>query len=86
MLYCITEDMFFSNLFLNSGAHIQHHYLFNSKAYQGNLKNPDWYCPNGYDPLIQILSEYDYQLGKLLKFQPTFVTAMEPLIRDRRTS
>jgi hypothetical protein len=25
-------------------------------------------------------------LGKLLKFQPTFVTAMEPLIRDRRTS
>lgn len=57
----------FSNLFLNSGAHIQHHYLFNSKAYQGNLKNPDWYCPNGYDPIIQILSEYDYQIGKLLK-------------------
>ena len=57
----------FSNLFLNSGAHIQHHYLFNSKAYQGNLKNPEWYCPEGYDPLIQILSEYDYQLGKLLK-------------------
>ena len=57
----------FSNLFLNSGAHIQHHYLFNSKAYQGNLKNPDWYCPDGFDPLIQILSEYDYQIGKLLK-------------------
>jgi hypothetical protein len=57
----------FSNLFLNSGAHIQHHYLFNSKAYQGKLKNPDWYCPDGFDPLIQILSEYDYQLGKLFK-------------------
>jgi hypothetical protein len=57
----------FSNLFLNSGAHIQHHYLFNSKAYQGNLKNPDWYCPKGFDPLIHILSEYDYQLGKILK-------------------
>ena len=57
----------FSNLFLNSGAHIQHHYLFNSKAYQGNLKNPDWYCPDSFDPLIQILSEYDYQIGKLLK-------------------
>ena len=57
----------FSNLFLNSGAHIQHHYLFNSKAYQGVLKNPEWYCPDGFDPLIQILSEYDYQLGKLLK-------------------
>jgi len=59
----------FSNLFLNSGAHIQHHYLFNSKAYQGNLKNPDWYCPKGYDPLIQILSEYDYQIGEILKLK-----------------
>ena len=59
----------FSNLFLNSGAHIQHHYLFNSKAYQGDLKNPDWYCPDNFDPLIQILSEYDYQLGKLLKLK-----------------
>ena len=59
----------FSNLFLNSGAHIQHHYLFNSKAYQGNLKNPDWYCPAGYDPLIKILSEYDKQIGKLLKLK-----------------
>ena len=59
----------FSNLFLNSGAHLQHHYLFNSKAYEGNLKNPDWYCPKGYDPLIKILSEYDYQIGRLLKLQ-----------------
>ena len=57
----------FSNLFLNSGAHIQHHYLFNSKAYKGDLKNPDWYCSADYDPLIQILSEYDYQIGKILK-------------------
>ena len=56
----------FSYLFLNSGAHIQHHYLFNSNAYKGDLKNPNWYCPNGFDPLIQILSEYDYQIGKLL--------------------
>ena len=57
----------FSNLFLNSGAHIQHHYLFNSKAYNGNIKNPEWYCPKDYDPLIHILSEYDKQIGKLLK-------------------
>jgi hypothetical protein len=59
----------FSNLFLNSGAHIQHHYLFNSKAYKGNIKNPEWYCPDGFDPLIQILSEYDYQIGKILKIK-----------------
>jgi hypothetical protein len=59
----------FSNLFLNSGAHIQHHYLFNSKAYNGNIKNPEWYCPRDYDPLIQILSEYDKQIEKLLKLK-----------------
>jgi hypothetical protein len=57
----------FSNLFLNAGAHIQHHYLFNSDAYKGNLKNPEWYCPQGFDPLINILSEYDKQIGRLLK-------------------
>lgn len=63
-----TKKPDFSNLFLNSGAHIQHHYLFNSKAYKGNQKNPDWYCPKGYDPLAKILVEYDYQIGKLLKY------------------
>lgn len=57
----------FSNLFLNSGAHIQHHYLFNSKAYKDDLKNPQWYCPENYDPLIHILTEYDYQIGRILK-------------------
>ena len=59
----------FSNLFLNSGAHIQHHYLFNSNAYQGKLRNPEWYCSKDYDPLIQILSEYDYQIGEILKLK-----------------
>lgn len=59
----------FSNLFLNSGAHIQHHYLFNSEAYNGNIKNPETYCPERYDPIIQILSEYDKQLGNLLKLK-----------------
>ena len=59
----------FSNLFLNSGAHIQHHYLFNSEAYKGNIKNPEWYCPVNYDPLINILSEYDKQIGKLLRLR-----------------
>ena len=59
----------FSKLFLNSGAHIQHHYLFNSKAYGGEIRNPEWYCPHGYDPLIQILSEYDKQIGRLLKLK-----------------
>ena len=57
----------FSNLFLNSGAHIQHHYLFNSDAYKGVVKNPNWYCPKNYDPVIRVLKEYDKTLGRLLK-------------------
>jgi len=61
----------FSNLFLNSGAHIQHHYLFNSSAYTGNIKNPEWYCPEDYDPLIHILSEYDKVIGNLLNLKNT---------------
>lgn len=59
----------FSNLFLNSGAHIQHHYLFNSIAYTGDIENPEWYCPKDYDPLISILSEYDKVIGRLLKIK-----------------
>ena len=55
----------FSNLFLNSGAHIQHHFLFNSEAYKGDLKNPSWYCKNEYDPLLVIFKEYDNVIERL---------------------
>ncbi len=55
----------FSNLFLNAAAHIQHHYLFNSSAYKGNLKNPEWYCPAGFDPVLMALENYDKILGLL---------------------
>lgn len=57
----------FSWLFLNSGAHIQHHYLFNSKAYKGEFKNPEWYCSAGHDPLLAILKEYDAVIGRAMK-------------------
>lgn len=57
----------FSNLFLNSGAHIQHHYLFNSVAYKGKLVNPEWYCPKDWDPLLEILKVYDELVGKISK-------------------
>ena len=56
----------FCNLFLNSGAHIQHHYLFNSAPYEGPLKNPSWYCSDNWDPLFLILKEYDNTIGRLL--------------------
>ncbi len=65
----------FANLFLNTGAHVQHHYLFNSSAYKGAQKNPEWYCPKGYDPLIEVLREYDNTLRRLLDSGATLVLA-----------
>ncbi len=63
----------FSNLFLNTGAHFQHHYMFNSAAYDGDLKNPEWYCPEKQDPLLGILIEYDKIIGKLLKLKTRLI-------------
>jgi hypothetical protein len=57
----------FSLLFLNSGAHLQHHYLFNSRVYSGPLRNPEWYCPAQQDPLLAIYQLYDNTIGRLLK-------------------
>lgn len=65
----------FSHLFLNTGAHIQHHYMFNSRAYKGSLKNPDWYCPQTEDPLKEVLIEYDKIVGRLLKLPVRLILA-----------
>lgn len=57
----------FSSLFLNSGAHEQHHYMFNAGVYEGQLKNPDWYIKSDEDPVLDILREYDAVMAKMLK-------------------
>jgi hypothetical protein len=57
----------FSSLFLNSGAHIQHHYMFSSAVYEGNQRNPDWYIKSEEDPLLEILKCYDKILERLLE-------------------
>jgi len=41
----------FSTLFLNSFAHIQHHYFFNSEFYNGSFKNPQDYILPNCDPM-----------------------------------
>jgi hypothetical protein len=53
----------FSTLFLNAAAHIQHHYMFSSGVYQGEMRNPDWYIAPGIDPLLDVYSAYDRILG-----------------------
>lgn len=57
----------FASLFLNAGAHIQHHYLFNSAAYKGGRTNPAWYVGAGEDPVLEIYQAYDRFLSRLLE-------------------
>ena len=51
----------FSTLFLNAGAHIQHHYFFNAEPLRKTSpnKNPAWYVTDQEDPLADVLGLYD---------------------------
>lgn len=76
LLYEIHKTLFkrknpnFSTLFLNAGAHIQHHYFFNSPYVTSpELKNPNWYIEKNEDPLLEMLKVYDAMLLDLLNIQ-----------------
>jgi hypothetical protein len=59
----------FSTLFLNAGAHIQHHYFFNAKPIKdkyGN-RNPSWYIAEYMDPFLEVLDLYDKIIGDYLQ-------------------
>lgn len=56
----------FSTLFLNGGAHIQHHYFLNSSVIDKNISNPDWYINYKKDPLRELLIQYDKILDDLV--------------------
>ena len=62
----------FSTVFLNGGAHLQHHYLFSSKAYHGERTNPDWHVAKNEDPLLDILNLYDEGLKEILSLAKKF--------------
>lgn len=60
----------FASLFLNAGAHVQHHYLFNSSAYAGEQVNPEWYVPPGVDPVLDAYRLYDRVVGQIRRAFP----------------
>ena len=62
----------FATAFLNAGAHLQHHYLFSSKAYHGDRTNPQWHVGKNDDPLLDALELYDYALKKVLEMASEF--------------
>ena len=78
LLYEIHKTLFkrknpnFSTLFLNAGAHIQHHYFFNSPYTDSlELKNPTWYIGEDDDPFLEMLKVYDEMLSDLLELSNT---------------
>jgi hypothetical protein len=62
----------FSTLFLNAGAHIQHHYFFNARAGQpAALANPAWYVAPQEDPFGEMLEVYDAILADYIDLPDT---------------
>lgn len=61
-----TKRAQFSTLFLNAGAHIQHHYFFNAEPIrlESTKRNPSWYVPVDQDPLSDALGLYDMIVGE----------------------
>lgn len=60
----------FSTVFLNGGAHLQHHYMYNSTVYGGGQKNPEWYMAGGNDPVGDIYRLYDRIIGTVRESLP----------------
>lgn len=65
----------FSTLFLNAGAHIQHHYFFNAEPLRkdSHNKNPAWYVPTNEDPIADMLKLYDMIVGEYFSRKDTDV-------------
>lgn len=59
----------FSVLFLNGGAHIQHHYFLNARPLKdaGFFANPQWYVRKDVDPVAEMLAVYDRIVGDYLR-------------------
>jgi hypothetical protein len=53
----------FSTVFLNAGAHIQHHYFRNARAMPQSAANPADYVAAHLDPVAEMLSVYDRLLA-----------------------
>jgi len=60
----------FASLFVNAGAHIQHHYLYSSACYEGPHRNPPWYLPAGADPVHEAYALYDRIVGQVIAAFP----------------
>ena len=78
----------FSTIFFNAGAHIQHHYFLNSFYIKkfSNIKNPSWYIKENYDPLEDMILFYDnilYEYSLLKDYEIILATGLCQIPYDR---
>lgn len=77
----------FSTIFLNAGAHIQHHYFFCSPHLRSeSATNPSWYVAEGVDPLAEMLRVYDRIVADYVDLRGTeiiFATGLSQRPYDR---
>ena len=77
----------FSSIFFNAGAHIQHHYFFNSKYFKNkDISNPEWYVKKKYDPILDMIIFYDqilFEYKKLNDYEIILATGLSQKPYDR---
>lgn len=57
------------SLFLNSCAHIQHHYFLSSEFVKSSRTNPSWYLEKNTDPIAEVFKAYDNILGQIFSIK-----------------
>lgn len=79
----------FASLFVNAGAHIQHHYMFNSAAFEGHARNPGWYVRPNDDPVLDAYEAYDRMVGHIMTALPDYrvmiATGLRQVPHERTT-
>mgnify|MGYP001349267922 CR=1 FL=1 len=64
-LSLLKQNVDFSSIFFNAGAHIQHHYFYN--MVENKKKNPQWYVKDNINPAFDLFEVYDTIIGDYLK-------------------
>lgn len=82
------KSLDFSTIFFNAGAHIQHHYFFNSFFVKKDCKfrNPNWYIKDNYDPFEDVVLFYDhilYEYSLLKDYEIILSTGLSQKPYDR---
>lgn len=72
----------YSSVFFNAAAHIQHHYLYNSRYHDGPHKNPTWYINEDMDPVYEAYKLYDKIVGELIKLDSKYKVIATGLHQD----